>query len=179
MRRALTENKVLKKLDIPDFYHLRKEHLIPFASMMNRMDPEVVKKALDQIPNFTASALDIVNDYKDISFKILENNEETVQERVKICIRRMDALEEILNKGDLSFEQEKDILDEMNNVSCEMRLIDRENKVFHLKVIVEVGAILLGTIVVIAAALGGVANTDTSDHINNDDKDGDKDEYIL
>lgn len=173
MERTLTENKVLKKLNIPDFRHLKKEHLLSFASMMNRMDPEVVKKALEQIPNFTSSALDIVNNYKEISLNILESNEETVRERIKTCIRRMDTLEEILKKGDLSFEQEKDILNEMNNVSYEMGQIDKENKIFHLKIIAEVGVILLGAIATIATTLGGTVKIHTRNEIDDEDENED------
>ena len=46
MSRTLTEKKVLKKLGIDDFRHLTKEKVITMATMLDKMDPEVAKKAL-------------------------------------------------------------------------------------------------------------------------------------
>lgn len=48
----MNEQKVLKKLDIPDFRHLTKDKVIKMASMLDKMDPEVAKKAIEQFPEF-------------------------------------------------------------------------------------------------------------------------------
>ena len=48
MARSLTEQKVLKKLGIDDFRHLTKDKVITMASMLDRMDPEVAKKAIER-----------------------------------------------------------------------------------------------------------------------------------
>ena len=48
MSRKLTEAKVLKTLEIPDFRHMTKDKIGSFVSMLPNMDPEVAKKALDQ-----------------------------------------------------------------------------------------------------------------------------------
>jgi hypothetical protein len=48
----MSEEKVLKKLDIVDFRHLTKDKVIKMASMLDKMDPEVAKKALEQFPEF-------------------------------------------------------------------------------------------------------------------------------
>lgn len=45
----MSEAKVLKKLDIADFRHLTKDKVIKMASMLDKMDPEVAKKALEQL----------------------------------------------------------------------------------------------------------------------------------
>ena len=45
MSRTLTENQVLKKLNIPDFRHLSKDNIMSFVSMIDKMNPEVAKKA--------------------------------------------------------------------------------------------------------------------------------------
>ncbi|WP_156951394.1 hypothetical protein [Lacrimispora aerotolerans] len=46
MSETITEQKVLNKLDIPDFRHMTKDKVMGFASMLPDMDPEVAKKAL-------------------------------------------------------------------------------------------------------------------------------------
>ena len=48
MKHRLSEKKVLKKLGIPDFRHMTKDKVMGFASMLNQMDPEVAKKALEK-----------------------------------------------------------------------------------------------------------------------------------
>jgi hypothetical protein len=45
MSKLLTEQKVFRKLDIKDFRHLTKDKVITMASMLDKMDPEVAKKA--------------------------------------------------------------------------------------------------------------------------------------
>ena len=53
MGRPLTEQQVLKKLKIEDFRHLTKDKVIAMASMLDKMDPEVAKKSLEQFPDFS------------------------------------------------------------------------------------------------------------------------------
>ena len=47
MSKQLTEAQVLEKLNITDFRHLSKDNVMSFASMIQDMDPEVAKKALE------------------------------------------------------------------------------------------------------------------------------------
>ena len=44
MSKYLTEQKVLRKLGIPDFRHLTKDKVIKMAAMLDKMYPEVAKK---------------------------------------------------------------------------------------------------------------------------------------
>ena len=64
MKRMLTEQQVLKKMDIPDFRHVTKDKIITFASMLPNMDPEVAKKALEQFPDFAKTSLEVMKEYK-------------------------------------------------------------------------------------------------------------------
>ena len=49
MSRTLSEQKVLKQLKIEDFRHLSKDTVMRFASSIQKMDPEVAKKALEAL----------------------------------------------------------------------------------------------------------------------------------
>ena len=55
MGRSLTEAQVLKKLDIVDFRHLTKEKVMSMATMLDKMDPEVAKEALEQFPELAST----------------------------------------------------------------------------------------------------------------------------
>ena len=77
MNRTLSEQKVLKKLDIPDFRHLSKDKIIAFASLLPQMDAEVAKKALEQFPNFASTSLEVMKEYKSILENALVSNSES------------------------------------------------------------------------------------------------------
>ncbi|HIX30501.1 MAG TPA: hypothetical protein H9858_12615, partial [Candidatus Blautia stercoravium] len=85
MSRTLTEKKVLKKLGIDDFRHLTKEKVITMATMLDKMDPEVAKKALEQFPEFAKVSKDMLKEYKETLDKGLETNRESVQSFYESC----------------------------------------------------------------------------------------------
>lgn len=51
MNKSLTEQKVLKKLNIEDFRHLTKDKVITMASILDKMDPEVAQKPWSNFQN--------------------------------------------------------------------------------------------------------------------------------
>ena len=75
----MSEAKVLKKLDIVDFRHLTKDKVIKMASMLDKMDPEVAKKALEQFPEFANTTKEMLTEYKVSLDKGLESNNESVK----------------------------------------------------------------------------------------------------
>lgn len=101
----LTEQKVLEKLNIDDFRHLTKDKIITMASMLDEMDPEVAKKALEQFPQFSNEVKEILTGYKDTLDKDLESNRESVQLYYDSCKTIIKALEKQLDKENLSFEE--------------------------------------------------------------------------
>lgn len=48
MNKSLTEQKVLKKLDIEDLQHLTKNEAVMLVSMLDRMEPETAQKVIEQ-----------------------------------------------------------------------------------------------------------------------------------
>lgn len=74
MSRTLSEEKALKKLGIPDFRHLSKEKAIQLVSMLDRVDPEVAKKALEQYPQFAKVGIQTLVDWKETVGKALVEN---------------------------------------------------------------------------------------------------------
>ena len=96
MNRTLTEANVLKKLDIEDFRHLTKDKVITMASMLDRMDPEVAKKALEQFPEFAKTTKEMLIEYKDTLDKGLQNNKDSVQAYYDACQSIIDSLQKQL-----------------------------------------------------------------------------------
>ena len=76
----MDEKKVLKKLGITDFRHLTKEKVIKMASILDKMDPEVAKKALEQFPEFANTARELLGEYREFFEKGIEANNQSVKE---------------------------------------------------------------------------------------------------
>ena len=105
MTKLLTEAQVLKQLDIPNFKHLSKDNVMRFASMLQKMDPEVAKKALEQFPDFATTVKDALADYKDVVKSTLAEDAASSQQFYDLRKQIQTALEKCLDKDDLSFEE--------------------------------------------------------------------------
>lgn len=163
MGRSLTEQKVLKKLGIEDFRHLTKDKVIKMASMIDRMDPEVAKKALEQFPDFANTTKEMLVEYKNTLDKSLESNRESVQTFYNSCNSMIESLQKQLEDKNLTFEERKYIIDTMLQISKMMEAKDSENKKF-LATMALIGATVVGTVTaILASTLGGNTEIDTSD----------------
>lgn len=163
MNRGLTEQKVLKKLGIDDFRHLTKDKVITMASLLDKMDPEVAKKALEQFPEFAKTAKEMLTEYKDTLDKGLENNKESVQSYYNTCNSIIISLQKQLEDESLSFDERKYIIDKMLEVSKMMGEKDTENKKFILACIA-MGTVATGIVsIALSSVLGGNTKIETSD----------------
>lgn len=163
MNHTLTEANVLKKLDIEDFRHLTKDKVITMASMLDRMDPEVAKKALEQFPEFAKTTKEMLIEYKDTLDKGLQNNKDSVQAYYDACQSIIDSLQKQLENNDLSFEQRKEIIDQMLEITKMMGIKDTENKKFIVRMAM-CGAAAIGvTVMALASALGGNSEISSND----------------
>lgn len=166
MGRPLTEQKVLKKLNIEDFRHLTKDKVITMASMLDKMDPEVAKKALEQFPQFSNVAKEMLLGYKDTLDKGLESNKESVQAYYDSCNAIIKTLEKEFDRENLSFEEKKYIIEKMAEISDKMGEKDSQNKKFIVAMSV-VGVVGVSVVTAaLASALGGNTKIDTSNFDN-------------
>lgn len=117
MKRTLSEQKVLKKLGIPDFRHLSKDNVVKLATLLPKMDPEVAKKSLEQFPNFEETSLGLVQEYGR-SFEILTaTNKDSGDHAFASFERTKNILEKELERGEnLTFEQRAHIVDQILKV---------------------------------------------------------------
>lgn len=166
MKKLLTEEKVLKKLDIPDFRHLTKDKVITMASMLNKMDPEVAKKALEQFPNFANTAKEMLVEYKDILDKSLESNRESVQSYYQACHAELQVLGNLLEDENLTFDERKYFVDTMLEITKTMGLKDSENKKFLTNMAMIGGFVVVGLAAVLAITLGANAQIEGDDSFN-------------
>lgn len=163
MNKSLSEQQVLKKLHIEDFRHLTKDKVITMASLLDRMDPEVAKKALEQFPEFSASIKSMLDSYKDTLDKGLDSNKESVQTYYASCNSIIESLQKQLTDDNLSFDDKQYIIDKMLEISKMMGEKDSENKKF-IATLAVIGATAVGiAAAVLASALGGNTTIESND----------------
>ncbi len=157
MARPLTEQKVLKKLGIEDFRHLTKDKVVTMATMLDKMDPEVAKKAIEQFPEFSNTMKDILIDYRQTLDKMLAENGDSVKSYYATCDVIINSLQNELDKNSLSFDEKKYIIDKMIEVNKMKGDKDTENKKF-LAALATAGVVAVSLVTgVLASTLG--ANT--------------------
>lgn len=164
MDRPMTEQKVLRRLKIEDFRHLTKDKVITMASMLDKMDPDVAKKALEQFPEFATTTKEMLIEYKETLDKGLEANKESVQTYYDSCNSIIVSLQKQLEDETLSFEERKYIIDRMLEVSRMMGEKDSENKKFITTLAVICATVVCVPLAVLASALGGNAQIETNDN---------------
>lgn len=167
MSKILTEEKVLKKLNIPDFRHLTKDKVITMASMLDKMDPEVAKKAIEQFPDFSLTAKDMLGDYKQELIKVIESSDESVKSYYNNCNMIIESLQKELEKENLTFDERKYIIEQMLYISDNIKEKDTEHKKFLTILATVAGATIVGVVAVLASTLGGNTKIDLKD-INSD-----------
>ena len=160
----MSEANVLKKLDIEDFRHITKDKVIKMASMLDKMDPEVAKKALEQFPEFAGTTKEILADYKKTLDKGIESNNESLTKVYDTYNAIIASLQKELEKEDLSFEQKKYIIEQMKDIADKVDKKDTENRKFIALMASLASAAALGIVAVIASALGGHTTIDTNDN---------------
>lgn len=154
MARTLAEQKVLKKLGIPDFRHMTKDKIVAFATMLPKMDPEVAKKALEQFPEFSKTATEIVTCYKEMVEKGFEKDTASVNSFYLTCDSIVDTLKEQLQDENLTFEQKQIIIEKMIELAKMKADKDTENKRFIIDTVKGASAVAFTAIAFVATVLG-------------------------
>lgn len=163
MSRALTEQKVLRMLNIENFRYLTKDKIITMASMLDKMDPAVAKKALEQFPDFSKTIKEMLIDYKDTLDKALVTNSDSVQTYYDSCKYIIEVLQKQIDAENISFEERKYIIDKMLEASKMMGEKDSENKKFIVTMAV-ISSVAVGIVAaVMASTLGGNTNVEIND----------------
>lgn len=166
MSTLLAERKVLKKLGIEDFRHLTKDKVITMTSMLDKMDPEVAKKAIEQFPNFSDTMREILHDYKESLDQAQKANAESVKSFYDSCDSVIRSLQKELDRADQTFEERKYIIEKMLEINKMKEDKDSENKKF-ITAMALFGIAAVGIVAgALSSALGGNSKIEMQD--NND-----------
>lgn len=139
------EAEIMRALGIESWRNLSKDKMIRFVSMMPDMDTEVALKIVEQFPTFKEFAKEAVDAMEKAYESTLSSNKQS-QEHVHRAFQEIrEILRGELDKGDLSWEQRKYLIEQIQEtVRLEFQK-DSENKRFldglFKKVVVGAGAI--------------------------------------
>lgn len=155
MKRTISEQKALKLLNIPDFRHLTKDKIVEFSSLLYRMDPEVAKKALEQIPEYVKLASEMVRTYKEVIDKMFEANAVDTKAFYDACNGILSTLAAQLLNADITPEERNSLNDRMITVAQMIGEKGAENKRYWISVLGSFGKIMFG-LAIFGASLFGV-----------------------
>lgn len=167
MDKLLSEEKVLEKLGIKDFRQLTKAKVINLASMLDKMDPEVAKKALEQFPEFAKTSKEMLVEYKEILNKGIESNDKSIKSVYDTYSAIIESLQKELNKEDLSFDEKKYIIEQMKNIADKVDKKDTENKKWIAGLAAIAGTVVVGVVAGLASALGSNTHVESIDSDSN------------
>lgn len=158
MSKTLTEDQVLKKLNIPDFRHLSKDNVMSFVSMIDKMNPEVAVKALEQFPDFANVSIEGLNNLKDTVSKAMVDDKESANRFFDMCDAIIDAINLAMSDGEVTFEEKKYCIDKMQEIAKMASEKDSEGKKFKWSLVANFALTTVTVIAATVAVLGGATN---------------------
>lgn len=129
--------------------------------MLDKMDSEVAKKALEQFPEFTNTTREMLSEYKESLDKGLEFNNESVKAVYDTYNAIIVLLQKELENENLTFGQKKYIIEQMKDVAEKVDKKDTENKRFIAGMATLATIVVGGTVVALTSVLGGNIQVET------------------
>lgn len=144
------EDEIKQELGIDSWRNLSRDKVIRFAAMMPDMDTEVALKIIEQFPVFKEFAMDVVDSMEKAHESTLSANTQS-QDHVHRAFQEIrEILKGELQKNDLSWDEKKFLIEQIQETGRQQSQKDTENKRFLDSVL---GKVLLGTGAALAAGL--------------------------
>jgi hypothetical protein len=156
-----SEQQIMKKLGIESWRNLSKDKVVKFAAMMSDMDKEVMLKVIDQFPEFTKYANDLLTSLHETLQKSMDMNSSDYQASLEIIKETQSIYKDLLVKDDITTEERLLVINKLSELTKMVEPMDKENKKFYKFInseAVKTTAVALGTAIVI---LGGKVIVDS------------------
>ncbi|WP_377325309.1 hypothetical protein ACFJIY_09860 [Pimelobacter simplex] len=154
-----SEVQVKDALGLPDWRHLRKEHVLQLMSMLSDMDSRVALNILSQLPDIAMFARIASEDVAKGHDATLSSNARSMEMVHEVHMARLELLKGELSK-DVSPEERLYLVNEVRELHEVARAKDSENKRFLSEQLdkrimgVVAGAVALAAVVFAAAKAG-------------------------
>lgn len=127
--RYTSEVEVKDALGLPDWRHLRKEHVLQLMSMLSDMDSRVALNILGQLPDIAMFARVAMDDVATGHDATLSSNARSMEMVHEVHMARLELLKGELSK-DVSPEERLYLVNEVREVHVDALAKDTENKRF-------------------------------------------------
>lgn len=154
-QKLITQEQVLKALNIESFRNLSKDKIMEFVSLIPNMDKDVAISIINQFPAYAELASNMVVQLNAMCDAALKENSISQKDAIEAYKLILDSLSEVLKKDDISPEERDAITDKMILVADKISAKDTENKEF-INNILKYGTPIIGGILILGAAILGV-----------------------
>ena len=154
----MSEEEVKQALNITDFRSLSKEKIMEFVSIIPKVDKEVAMSIINQFPNYSDMAKEMVRGMLNLCNNALQDasvGRKDVIESYKIVL---ETLRGELEDGKLTPEERKRITDDMISVAEKIDNVNDKHHIFVKDIITKVGGTVAGVLLVGVAILGAIGN---------------------
>ncbi len=154
VQHELTEEEVLKRLNIPDWRHMSKDKIMSFTSSLQCMNPEVAKEVLKKFPEFAKMCSDALTDVTKAMNEVIEHTDRNTHIVLDAYLSEINTLQNELKRENLSLEDKLILNNEIKELLEKMDLVAKEsNKQVH-ELFNKVLSVVVGTLMVGGAMLG-------------------------
>lgn len=108
----------------------KEEHIISFASNISKMEPDVIKKAMEQTPEIAKTARDAIGSMKEVTTAGLRANETSTERTFDILDKNADAIRKCMTDGNLSEDGQLKMADKLCETSKAAVNLDEKTKDF-------------------------------------------------
>lgn len=128
--RYTSEVEVKDALGLPDWRHLRKEHVLQLMSMLSDMDSRVALNILGQLPDIAVFARVAMEDVAKGHDASLSSNARSMEMVHEVHMARLELLRGELGREGLSADERLNLVNEVRDVHASALAKDTENKKF-------------------------------------------------
>lgn len=154
VQHELTEEEVLKRLNIPDWRHMSKDKIMSFTSSLQCMNPEVAKEVLKKFPEFAKMCSDALTDVIKAMDEVIEHTDKNTHKVLDAYLSEINTLQDELKREDLSLEDKLILNDEIKELLEKMDLVAKESNERIHELFNKVLSVVVGTVMVGGAMLG-------------------------
>jgi len=160
---VLSEDEVKRELGIESWRNLSKDKMLRFAAMMPDMDAEVALKIVEQFPVFKDFALNALKEIEKAYDAALESNDKSQDHVYEALSDIRGILKGELDKGDLTWDQRKYIIELIQENGRLVFQKDADGKRFLNSLFGKVTAVGVGVVALAVVFVGGKVLVDQGD----------------
>lgn len=164
LEESATSSGELTPKKLASLTNLAHSNFTKFAFAVQEMSSEARMKLIEQLPEFRELAKQTLATLSESFEKTLDSNDASEKEVFAGYRSLIDALLKMLEKDDLSLDEQIEITNKISEANRELVEIDKTNKQFKLQMFgkIATGALVVAAVVV-AAVAGGKIALDSSD----------------